>query len=269
MTSQNLRVCVQTRLLTDVLSPCTTSGWSVLLVDAASMRVISSCVGMYQLMENRITTVDDVKTKRQPMPEMDAIYLVKSESIDDIIKDFENLKKPMYRNVHMFFLTRVPDAGMAKIKAAKNLLKRVKNFSEVNLDFLSPNSHTFHLDLPSSYRPLYLRPSGNTIVQDITSKLVTVCATLNEYPHIRFDSKSPLSREVAQQFHERLNEFMSLNPGWWFHGGQSHMNRSRSTLLVLDRASDPLTPLVHEFTYEGGCGSSVVVHRVASLLSPL
>jgi len=43
---------------------------------------------------------------------------------------------------------------------------------------------------------------------------------------------------------------MSHNPSWWFHGGQSHTQRSRSTLLILDRASDPLTPIMHEFTYE-------------------
>ena len=30
----------------------------------------------------------------------------------------------------------------------------------------------------------------------------------------------------------------------------SHTARSRSTLLLLDRSSDPLTPLIHEFTYE-------------------
>ncbi|GMH84407.1 hypothetical protein TrVE_jg5150 [Triparma verrucosa] len=249
--SQSLRTLVQSRLLSDVLSPCTSSSnWSILLVDSSSMRTISSCVGMYQLMEERITSVDGIESKRQPMPEMDGIYLVEPESVDLVIKDFENAKKPMYKNVHLFFMTRVSEEGMAKIKAAKNLLKRIKTFSEVNLSFLTPNSHTFHLDLPLTYRPLYLNPPGNTVVGDIAGKLVTVCATMNEYPHVRFDKRSRVARETAQEFHERLNVFMSQNPSWWFHGGQSHTTRSRSTLLLLDRTSDPLTPLLHEFTYE-------------------
>ena len=99
-------------------------------------------------------------------------------------------------------------------------MQRVKNFSEVNMDFVCPNSHAFHLDMPSSYRSLYLRPPGNNVVSLIADKLVTVCATLNEYPHIRFCKASGLCREVAQAVHEKLIEFMSNNPGWWFHGGQ-------------------------------------------------
>ena len=73
---------------------------------------------------------------------------------------------------------------------------------------------------------------------------------MNEYPHIRYCKASPHCCSLAQSFHERMNTFMGQNPSWWFHGGPGHAARSRSTLLLIDRSSDPLTPLIHEFTYE-------------------
>ena len=54
---------------------------------------------MYQLMEERITSVDGIESKRQPTPEMDGIYLVEPESVDLVIKDFENAKKVRGKNI--------------------------------------------------------------------------------------------------------------------------------------------------------------------------
>lgn len=43
---------------------------------------------------------------------------------------------------------------------------------------------------------------------------------------------------------------MARSEDWWYHGQQGHTERDRATLLILDRAEDPLTPLIHEHTYQ-------------------
>ena len=217
---------------------------------------------MYDLMECRVSTVENLATARQPLPELEAIYLVSptAASVEQICKDFENEAKneakPLYNSVHLYFLTRVADEQMAKIKSCKNLLKRVKNFAEVNLDFLAKESHSFHLDMPpkTCYRSLYNRTvnaSSTSLI--IANKLVTVCATLNEYPHIRYHSSSSPCTEIARIFHSQMNAFIANNDTWWYHGGQGHAERDRGTILLVDRADDPMTPVVHEFTYQAMC----------------
>ena len=49
-----------------------------------------------------------------------------------------------------------------------------------------------------------------------------------------------------------MEEHVARSPTWWFHGqaGSKKTSRCRSTLLLVDRADDPLTPMMHEYTYQ-------------------
>ena len=48
-----------------------------------------------------------------------------------------------------------------------------------------------------------------------------------------------------------MEQDIARSPSWWFHGQSGKKSsRSRATLLLLDRADDPLTPLMHEYTYQ-------------------
>mmetsp|Transcript_26886 Transcript_26886/g.79458 ORF Transcript_26886/g.79458 Transcript_26886/m.79458 type:complete len:645 (-) Transcript_26886:151-2085(-) len=258
---QGLRDIVQTRLLNDVLqNSCDKwSGWMVLIVDPPSLRVLSSAVGMYDLMERRVTLVEDLVKERAPFRDMGAIYLLTptKQSIDRLLRDWtpsENQKEPRYGNaVFLYFLGRLPDNLLAMIKTCKPLLKRVKALGEVNIDFLTKEDRAFHLDMKKSFR--YLFPHRNTgkptpVEMVICDKLVTLCATLNEYPHIRFRSASPLCTSLANVFHRKMTEFIGGNENWWYHGDANHTSRGRSTLLLFDRSDDCLSPLMHEFTYQ-------------------
>jgi syntaxin-binding protein 1 len=47
-----------------------------------------------------------------------------------------------------------------------------------------------------------------------------------------------------------LQDFVGRTSDWWYHGQDGHKDRDRATLLILDRAEDPLTPFMHEHTYQ-------------------
>jgi hypothetical protein len=37
---------------------------------------------------------------------------------------------------------------------------------------------------------------------------------------------------------------------WWSYGSPGHTDRDRGVLLITDRTLDPLTPLMHDYTYQ-------------------
>ena len=51
-------------------------GWKIMIVDDESMRVISAAVGMYDIMERKVTLVESIDKKRAPFKDMSAIYVL-------------------------------------------------------------------------------------------------------------------------------------------------------------------------------------------------
>lgn len=197
--------------------------------------------------------------KRAPFKDQCVIYLVepKGESVRKVIEDWtpcRERKGPLYGNtVFLYFLGRLNDDLFTEIKGCKELVKRIKVLKEVNLDFLIKDAQSYHFDMkhPSLYSELYLSNNANSTLQDdMMSKLVTVCATLNEYPHVRYPANNSLCKQLAFLFQQKMNEFVGSNREWWYNGDGLHPNSERATLLLLDRKDDCLSPLVHEFTYE-------------------
>jgi syntaxin-binding protein 1 len=221
------------------------------------MKVISAAVGMYDIMERKVTLVEALEKKRAPFPDMGAIYILSptQESVDKLLEDWASKSKVLYGNdVFLYFLGRIPEAMLDQIKRCKQLIKRLKALSEINIYFLAKEERAFMLDMRSSFRQFYLRSAPTTKELSIAEQLITVCATLNEYPYVRYRQSSGIASSLASLFHLKMEEFVASNPSWWFHGsGKSPnklMERERSSILLLDRANDCLTPLMHDFTYQ-------------------
>lgn len=196
--------------------------------------------------------------KRAPYPKSAPIYFLTptAESVDRLIDDWtpsRKKKEPLYADaIFLYFSRALSDELFSKIKACKPLLKRLKVFSELNMDFVADEIRAFHFDMKSCFAQLFRTtvsgPSPAEIA--IADKLVTVCATLNEYPHVRYKVDSRVGNSIARLFNTKLTEFIGKNKTWWYHGDVNHLEKGRSTLLVLSRTDDPLSPLMHEFTYE-------------------
>jgi len=227
-------------------------GWKILIVDEPGMKVISAAVGMYDIMEQQVSIVESLEKKRAPFKDMAAIYVLapSDDSVRRLLDDFADKSKVLYgRAVFLYFLGPVPKRLMNELKQCKQLVKRLKAVAEVNIDFLIKEDRAFELDLNKPFASLY---RGNSVELKAAEKLVTLCATLNEYPYIRYSQKSRVCSKLASIFKGKMNEFVESNPAWWYHGSGNcpSIERDRSTVLLLDRSSDCLTPLMHDFTYQ-------------------
>jgi syntaxin-binding protein 1 len=222
------------------------------------MKVISSAVGMYDIMEQQISIVESLDKRRAPFQHMAAVYILAptKDSVRKLIGDYEDKNKVLYgKSVFVFFLGPISNNLIEEIKGCKQLIKRLKALSEINVDFLVQESRAFTLDVDAPFSSYYLRSSGvSSAEKNVADKLVTVCATLNEYPYIRFKQSSGVCTSLAAIFKVKMDDYVKSNPSWWYHGSGKcpvrNGERDRSTLLLLDRASDCLTPLMHDFTYQ-------------------
>jgi hypothetical protein len=204
---------------------------------------------MYDIMEERVTLVESLEKKRQPFPEMDVIYFVapSAESVSKVVEDFKG--QAMYRNVHLFFLSRIDAAAMAVLQASPKLVGCIKTFKEINVDFRVAEPFVFHLDMPPAlaFRDLFV-DSTTAFVQALTAKLFTVCASLHECPLVRCRADSPMEM-VGMKLVGMLAE-LKASGAWWHYGMPGHQERPASVLLLLDRSEDLASPLLHACNYQ-------------------
>eukprot|EP01036_Dinobryon_divergens_P036431 gene36431-47435_t len=255
--ARSMREIVQKKFLDDVLGAAaasSTTGWMVLVMDDRATRVISSALSMYDVMEKKITLVESLARSRQPFKEMEVLYIISSsiDSVKLVVADFESEKKSKYAGVHLYFLDKVDSEIMSLLQSSPVLINHIKTFKEIYMNFISAENNAFHLDANDALPKLYGPSPEPDYTRVIATRLATLCITLNELPMIRYQSSSRFAYEIAAILTNILQEhkLADTTGTFWCHGEEGHMDRERGQLLILDRSYDPISPLMHEYTYQ-------------------
>lgn len=270
----SLRVDLQNIFLSKMIRsvPPEESNWKALIVDRAALRILAATLHLNELVNEGVSIIELLDIRREPLPSIPAIYFL--TPTPESIEYLANESPTQYKSFRIFFTTHLPDFLLSIIKKRTKFIRRVKSFVELNIRFIALESRLFSLNRPAaSLAQLHGEDLSKDKVRDeiatVSGHLAEVCQLLAPSVawHVRSDATSFTTRTLASLVNEDLHHTHNT-AHHTTHESTSTTSASdphpvssepasphacvpkKATLLIIDRASDLVTPLLHEYSYQ-------------------
>ncbi|KFO72406.1 Syntaxin-binding protein 3, partial [Cuculus canorus] len=224
--------------------------WKVILLDDYTTKLLSMCCKMTDLLAQGITVVENVYKTREPVPHMKAIYFITptKKSVDGLIDDFITKSSSKYKAAYVYFTDFCPDNLFNKIKSS--CAKSIRRCKEINISFFPYESQVFTLSVPDAFYRCYSPALEKTkdkdaVMQVMAEQIVTLCATLDENPGVRYKSgPSDRASKLAQLVEKKLEDYYKTDESSQIKA------KTHSQLIIIDRGFDPVSTVLHELTFQ-------------------
>ncbi|KAI1728441.1 sec1 family domain-containing protein [Ditylenchus destructor] len=237
--------------------------WKLLILDRYGQEIISPLIRVKQLRELGITLHLLLESKREPLPDVPAVYFC-SPTEANILIICEDLKKALYDSYYLNMIYPISRPSLEALAASAvqgGTTQQVQKLTDQYLSFISLEEDLFMLrkyseDSPFSFfainDPRRDAPEIDDIVNTVANGLFAVCVTLGVVPIIKC-SKNFAAEQVAQKLDQKIRENLrdarnNLFVQESIRAGQ--LNLHRPVLVIADRSMDLSTMLHHTWTYQ-------------------
>ncbi|KAI8886747.1 Sec1-like protein [Backusella circina FSU 941] len=255
------------RFLELIKSVQPTGRWKLVIVDSLSSKILTSVCKMYDVLEESVSLlVENIEKPRQAYPTYEAVYILTPciDSCKRLVDDFSLKGGPMYAAGHVHFINGLDNNVFTELTERlrqANASQYIKSLKEMYVDFIVREHSVFTLDEERKFNMLFGKdqlndqPYINVQLDDIAKQLLCLCVTLGENPLIRYhrplDIHGTINRRIperlAKMVQDELDNFCKVNPEFPPPRDPPLPN---GTLILLDRTIDPISPFLHEFTYQ-------------------
>lgn len=232
----------------DVLLP-RTEEMKILLVDETTVHIISMAVSQAELLERNVLLVDEISRveNRNTTKLFRCIFFIRPDD-RSVSYACEELEKGRYASYSIAFCAATCPDYLNRLAYA-DAQHLVKDVLEIFCDFCVVNSDAYFIE--SNYNPFantfFSHPAEmeNAVKTELNSMriaegITSVMAAFQCVPFIRFDTQSQSASNVATD----LTDMLRNDPELFQYPAKD------TVLLILDRSTDPLTPLITPWTYQ-------------------
>jgi vacuolar protein sorting-associated protein 45 len=219
----------------------------VLLFDKETAQIASLVYAQSELLQQDVVLIETLEARtRKPVDEaVSALQCVSilrptQENLRDICGE---LNCPHFNTYLIFFTNVVPKEWLQQIALADHSSK-VFVVHEIFMDVLAINKRLFSCGISST-----IRFWDDTKKQRIVEGIFSLVCALKLRAGIHYDANSPLCLDIGSRVATQVSSNMDLF--------QSAL--TPAIVILIDRRSDPLTPLVHGWSYQ------TLVHEILGI----
>lgn len=234
--------------------------WKVLVFDKLGQDVISSVLRVNDLRESGVTVHMQLKTDRQPIADVPAIYLIEPTQ-ENIRRVSDDLVKGLYDSAYLNFSYSIPRAlleELAASTAASGVAGNIKQVYDQSLNFIVSEPNLFSLGQSDVFymlnAPGVTEQAIEAAIERMVTGLFSVVVTLDSIPIIRCPPGNA-AEMVARRLDQRLRDHV-LNSRHTYSAATAPAAASQATqyqrpvLAILDRTIDLVSMVSHSWTYQ-------------------
>ncbi|KAF3317992.1 vacuolar protein sorting-associated protein 45 [Orbilia oligospora] len=238
-----------TRIITDGVASTQNTGatgkMKILLLDSETMPIMSTATSQSTLLQHEVFLIDRLENiNREKMRHLKCLCFVRP-SPDSIQLLVEELRDPKYSEYMLYFSNIVKKSSLERLAEADDH-EVVKSVQEVFADYLVVNPDLYALKDSAlnglriwSQSPDQWNPDA---LIRATDGVLASLLTLKKKPLIRYARNSLMAKKLATELTFQMTQETQLF--------DFRKTDTPPILLILDRRSDPITPLLSQWTYQ-------------------
>jgi tRNA uridine 5-carboxymethylaminomethyl modification enzyme len=231
------------------------SKMKTLLLDKETVSIISTAVTQSSLLNHEIYLIDRLDNAgREKMRHLRCLCLVRPspETIQLLI---DELRDPKYGEYYLYFTNIAKKSSLERLAEADDH-EVVKSVQELFADYTVINPDLFSLGVTLPQNRIWASSPDTwnpDALQRSAEGLIALLLSLKKKPLIRYEKSSPVTKKLASEVRylmtqeEQLFDFRRVD--------------TPPTLLIVDRRSDPVTPLLTQWTYQAMVHHLLGIHN--------